>query len=119
MRSRRYDPRDCLLDIIENAGNIAVYLQGIDLDAFHASHMTRDAVERCLERICEAVYRIADLAEKLMPGQPYSRIRGMGNRLRHGYDEMDLNVVYHTARETVPALAVAAQEAYDRLQQQG
>ena len=31
---------------------------------------TRDAVERCLERICEAAHRLGKHAEEPMPGQP-------------------------------------------------
>jgi len=37
-----------LADIIENAEQIEQYLLGLDRAAFATSHMTRDAVERCL-----------------------------------------------------------------------
>ena len=54
------------------------------IDDFEHNGLVRDGVERCLERVCEAIYRLGDKAEALMPGQPWREIRGMGNRLRHG-----------------------------------
>ena len=114
-RPLRHDPADSLADIIENAGRIEGYLAGMDRAAFEADGRTRDAVERCVERVCEAIYRLADRAEALMPGQPWSDIRGMGNRLRHAYDRLDLDILWNTARERVPALADDAREALGRL----
>jgi uncharacterized protein with HEPN domain len=62
----------------------------MDRQAFERDGKTRDAVERCLERICEAAHRLGGRAAQLMPNQPWSDIRGMGNRLRHAYDRLDL-----------------------------
>jgi len=60
---------DCLADIVENADRITRYLEGMDRAAFEGDGRTRDAVERCVERVCEAVYRLgAERAEALMPG---------------------------------------------------
>jgi uncharacterized protein with HEPN domain len=58
----------------------------LDRQAFEQNEAMRDAVERCIERVCEAAYRLGQRAEELMPGQPWGDIRGMGNRLRHAYD---------------------------------
>lgn len=65
--------------------------------------------------MCEAVYRLADQAEALMPGQPWDDISGMGNRLWHAYDRLDLNILWNTARERVPDLASDAQRALQLL----
>jgi uncharacterized protein with HEPN domain len=78
-----HDPADSVADIIENADRIESYLAGLDRQAFEGDGRTRDAVERCLERICEAAHRLNERAVELMPGQPWADIRGMGNRLRH------------------------------------
>lgn len=107
-RPLRHDPADSLADIVENAGRIADYFWGVDQGAFGQDGRTRDAVERCLERVCEAVYRLADQAEVLMPGQPWNDIRGMGNRLRHSYDRLNLDILWNTAVERIPALAAIA-----------
>lgn len=112
----RHDPADSLADIVENAERMEGYLAGMDEAAFECEGRTRDAVERCLERVCEAVHRLGDQAERLMPGHPWSDIHGMGNRLRHAYDRLHLDIVWNTVRERVPALAADAQQALKRLQ---
>ena len=112
----RHDPADSLHHIIENAARIARHLAGMDRRAFEDSEAARDAVERCIERVCEAAYRLGDQAEALMPGQPWSDIRGMGNRLRHAYDRIDGAIVWNTASVRVPQLAAAAAQALASLQ---
>jgi uncharacterized protein with HEPN domain len=64
-----HDPLDSVADIIENANRIESYLADMDRQTFERDGRTRDAVERCLERICEAAHRLGTRAEELMPGQ--------------------------------------------------
>jgi uncharacterized protein with HEPN domain len=52
----RNDPVDSLNDIIENVERIGDYVAGMDRAEFERNGLVRDAVERCLERICEAAY---------------------------------------------------------------
>jgi uncharacterized protein with HEPN domain len=106
-----------MADIIENAERIEGYLEGMDRRAFERDGRTRDAVERCLERICEAAHRLGTRAEELIPGQPWGDIRGMGNRLRHAYDRVSLDIVWNTARDRLPALAVEARRTLAQLQE--
>jgi uncharacterized protein with HEPN domain len=54
-------------------------------------------------------------AEDLMPGQPWADIRGTGNRLRHAYDRIDLDIVWNTAVDRLPSLAADARKALERL----
>ncbi len=112
----RHDPADCLADIIENADRIERYLAGIDRAAFGADGLLRDAVKRCLERVCEAAHRLGEATAELMPGQPWADIRGMGNRLRHAYDRIDQEVIWNAARLDLPPLAADARLALARLQ---
>ncbi len=114
MPSKR-DPADSLQHIIDNAERIARYLACLDRSGFAQNEAVRDAVERCLERICEAAHRLDDQAEQLMPGQPWRDIRGMGNRLRHAYDRINVDIIWTTAQTRVPALAAAARLALGRL----
>lgn len=115
-RPPRHDPADCLADIVDNAERIERYLDGMDRAAFEADGRTRDAIERCVERVCEAVHRLGDRAEALMPGHPWGDIRGTGNRLRHAYDRVDPDVIWAAARHEVPALAADARHALARLE---
>ena len=115
----KHGPTDCMADMIENAERIEGYLTCMDRQMFQQDGRARDAVERCLERICEAAHRMGQQAEQLMPGQPWSDIRGMGNRLRHAYDRLDLDIVWNTARDRPPALATEARRALARIRGAG
>ena len=111
----KHDPADSLADIVENAERIESYLAGLDRDAFGQDGRTRDAVERCLERMCEAAQRLGEQAGELMPDYPWGDIRGMCHRLRHAYDWVSPDIVWNTARERVPALAADARRVLERL----
>jgi uncharacterized protein with HEPN domain len=101
--------------MIENAERVARYLTGMDRTSFEQNEWARDAVERCLERICEAAHRLGDRAEHLMPDQPWGDIRGMGNRLRHAYDRIDIDIIWKTASGRLPQLADEARRALGRM----
>jgi uncharacterized protein with HEPN domain len=92
----RYDPAASLADILDNLERIERYVAGLDRETFGADALRRDAVERCLERVCEAAFRLGDKAAELAPSQPWSDIRGMGNRLRHAYDRIDRGTRFET-----------------------
>jgi len=111
----KYDPAGSVADMIENAERVELYLAGTDCQTFERDGRPRDAVERCLERACEAAHRLGERAEELMPGQPWGDIHGMGNRLRHAYDCLDLDIVWNTARDRLPALAAEERQALARL----
>lgn len=115
-KAYRHEAANCLADIIDNAGRIERYLAGMNRAAFEADSLARDAVERCVGRVCEAVHRLGDRAEALMPGHPWAFIRGTANRLRHADDNIDINVIWAAARDEVPGLAADAQRALETLQ---
>lgn len=57
----KHDPADCLTDMLDNIERIGAYSAGLSRAAFERDGLRRDAVERCLERICEAAVRLGDL----------------------------------------------------------
>ncbi len=101
--------------MLENIERIGSYVAGMSRDEFQGDGRTRDAVERCLERICEAAFRLGDQATSLMPGQPWGEIRGMGNRLRHGYDRISHSVIWHAIHDELPSLQADVRSALARL----
>lgn len=105
----------CLADIIENAERIAEYVRDLDSEGFGRDGRTRDAVERCLERICEATRRLGGHAAALMPDQPCADIRGLGNRLRHAYDRVSASVIWDTATRDISSLRASAVRALAQL----
>ena len=89
MRSDRSRRR--LVEIIENARAIEQYLSGLDMTGLMADRKTRDAVERCLERISEAARRLCSLGRRIAPDQRWHETRALDNRLRHACDRVRVN----------------------------
>ena len=102
-----------------NITRIEGYSADLDLAALEQDGLRRHGIERCLERICEAAHRLGDRAPVLMPGQAWEDIRGMGNRLRHAYDQIDLAVVWNVITERLPSLKIDATQALERVRAQG
>ncbi|HSZ92272.1 MAG TPA: HepT-like ribonuclease domain-containing protein [Acetobacteraceae bacterium] len=118
-RIRRYRLADCLQDIIDNTSSIELYVAELDEEGLAHDRLRYDAVERCLERICEAAHRLGDAAGTLMPDQPWQDIRSMGNRLRHAYDHIDMSIVWKVVTERLPQPKANAAAALERLEAGG
>ena len=103
------------LDILDNIRLIQSYLQGMDCAAFDADSRTRDAVERCLERLSEAAAKLGAQAEELAPGPPWQAVRAFGNVLRHAYDQVDPARIWEIATRDLADVAAAAEAALKRL----
>jgi uncharacterized protein with HEPN domain len=73
------------------------------------------AVERKLLTISEAAKRLGPLAETLCPGQPWHKIRGTGNWLRHQYDRIDLQSIWNTVTDDLPPLKAAVLRSLARM----
>jgi uncharacterized protein with HEPN domain len=77
--------------------------------AFRSDEMRQDAVARNLELIGEAAKRLSAETRSRVPGQPWLDIMGMRDRLIHGYSEIDMDVVWETARDDLAPLKAAIQ----------
>ncbi len=91
----------------------------MDFTGFEEDRKTYDAVERCLQRITEAVIRLGDQAEALIPEVPWQRIRGFGNRLRHEYDGIEEDRLFEIVRIDLPALCAHVRSAVEKLGESG
>jgi uncharacterized protein with HEPN domain len=110
----RHDIADSLWDILDNIERIESYRLGLDRKMLEANGQARDAIERCLERICEAAFRLGDRAGALLPEQPWPDIRGLGNWLRHAYDRVSFDVIWDTVENDLPRLKADVQVALGR-----
>ena len=94
-----------LRDIVDNSDRIARYTEGHGLDSFCADAKTIDAVERCLQRITEAIIKIGpQRMAAISPTTPVDAVRGLGNALRHDYDAIDPLLIWNTVTVSLPLL---------------
>jgi uncharacterized protein with HEPN domain len=103
-----------LRDILDNIEAIENYVEAMPFAAFQSDQRTTDAVERCLQRITEAVIQIGETEmEAILPDIPFASIRGMGNKLRHEYHRIDAQQIYNTRYDELPPLRNAVKRALD------
>lgn len=76
----------------------------ISLADFQDDEKTQYAVIRCLEIIGEAVKRIPDDYRQSHPDIPWKSMAGMRDRLIHGYDVVDNEIIWVTVKETIPGI---------------
>ena len=93
---------------IERVGQ---FTAGMDFAAFVARAPVVYAVQYALLIISEAARRLGPNAEALAPHQPLADIRGIGNILRHQYDEVDPEVIWSVMQRDLGALKADAQQA--------
>ncbi len=104
-------PRRRFQHILDNIETIQAYTKGMDRVAFEADRRTVDAVERCLGRLSEAARKLDDLAAVVAPGPDWDEIRGLGNRLRHEYDTVSLEVIWGIVVKHLDPLEAACRQA--------
>lgn len=103
-----------LADIVENIDSILAYVAGMDFKTFAADRKTIDASERCLERVIEASIKVGpERMSEILASLPTSALRGMGNRLRHEYDLVDLSTIWITITDDLPSLRDACLAALE------
>jgi uncharacterized protein with HEPN domain len=110
------DPAQWFKDILQSIERISSHVADMSFDSFREDIKTIDAVERNLQKISEAAIRLGPQADMLCPGPPWAEIRGLGNWLRHQYDRVDLETVWHTVAEDLPPLKAAVIMVLHRLE---
>lgn len=111
----------CFLDIVAATDLIDAWVNqagGVDQAVYH-NVLVRNAVERQLLVISEAAIRLnkidASAAESLAPDIDWSGIRGIGNFIRHKYDDLDARIIADVLQHRLASLRAAAQMALETL----
>jgi uncharacterized protein with HEPN domain len=69
---------------------------------------------KLVEIIGEAAYRVTTDVREAHPSIPWDQIVGTRNRLVHGYDKVDLDVLWRIVSEDLPALIEQLQAVLDQ-----
>jgi uncharacterized protein with HEPN domain len=98
--------------ILNAIGLVQDYTQGLTPEAFAQDKRTQQAVLLNIMIIGEAATKLAQTDPDLLarhPQVPWSSMRGMRNRVAHGYFDIDLQVVWNTTQAALPELATRLQ----------
>lgn len=110
------DPIQRFQDILDNIALIRSYLGTTSRADFFNGGMVYDATSYAFLRLAEAATKLGELSEDLAPRIPWSRIRGLGNHLRHAYDGIDPGILWDAAHVDFPPLEEACRAAIAQLE---
>jgi uncharacterized protein with HEPN domain len=106
----RHDPVTVLQQIVESCEEVAILLEGADHPALAENRLLELAVLRLLEMIGEAVTRLPEDLRNRYSEIPWGEVVGLRNRLIHGYDSVDLEIVERIVAEDLPDLLQQVRE---------
>jgi len=90
-----------MLDHALEAVQMCVGRSRTDLDT---ARMLNLALVRLVEIVGEAANRVAEAGQEARPEIPWRQIIGMRNRIVHGYDRVDFNLLWDTIHHDFPPL---------------
>ena len=106
----RHEPQVRLQHMLEYAREATALMHGKtrpDLDSDRALGL---ATLRCLEIVGEAAVHVPESIRQQHPNIPWSAIISTRNRLVHGYDLVDYDIIWSTITEDLPALIAELQK---------
>jgi uncharacterized protein with HEPN domain len=98
---------DYLGHVVQAATEACSFVQGLSKDDFLADLRTQKAVVMSLIVVGEAATRVMEAYAAFAqrhPEVPWRSMRGMRNRIAHGYFDVNLDVVWETVQSALPAL---------------
>jgi uncharacterized protein with HEPN domain len=102
-----------LTDIVESIGRIRQVLGDTSLENFESDWECQWLVERGVEIVSEASRHLAPELKARHPEIPWQKVAGIGNVLRHSYENISAPVLWKLAQDDLPALEAACRAELD------
>ncbi len=96
-----------LLDMLEHARGVKRAVQNRSVAEYLADEDLRFAIERRIEIIGEAANRISRSVQDAHPEIPWHKIVAQRNVLAHEYGEVQAEIIWRVATESIPELLAA------------
>jgi uncharacterized protein with HEPN domain len=93
-----------LRHMLEHAREALELVKGKARKDFDADRVLRLALVRLVEVVGEAANRIPHTDRSRFPSVPWTGIIGLRNRLVHGYDEVDFDILWEILQKDLPEL---------------
>ena len=105
----KHDDQVYLKDMLDHAGEAVELLGDSSKNGLGNNRMMQLALTRLLEIIGEAAKRVSTNTKQKNADIPWSQIIGMRNRLIHGYDIIDYDLLWDTVNFDLPPLILSLQ----------
>lgn len=109
----RRDDELTLRQMRQHAMEAIDLLQGRTEHALETDRILGLAIVRLLEIVGEAAARVSADTRQRNPGIPWAEIVGLRNRLIHGYDAVDMAIVWEVATKDLPDLISELEKALE------
>jgi uncharacterized protein with HEPN domain len=93
---------DYIDDILDAMDKTEILLTDVTYDQFAGDFRIHYAVVRALEIIGEATKRLPSSLRDEYPTIPWRGMAGMRDRIIHGYDVVDYEIVWNTVKDVIP-----------------
>ena len=114
MPSMRSD-ENSLIHIRDNIHAARLFTEGLSFEDFAASRLAFYATTRALEIVSEAARRLSPALRDRHSTLPWKQIMGIGNVLRHDYDDVQESMIWMTVQDHLgPLLAAVEAELNDQ-----
>lgn len=99
-----------LKDMLSHAREAVELLGNSSREELGRNRVIQLALTRLVEIVGEAANRVSEETRKANPKIPWPQIIGMRNRLIHGYDVIDFDLLWDTVTDDLPPLIATLQE---------
>lgn len=102
--------RTRLQHMIDAAREAVEFVQGVSRPALDRNRQLQHSLVRCIEIIGEAASRLSPAFREEHANIPWLDVVGMRNRLIHAYFDVDMDVIWRTSTQELPALLVKLEQ---------
>jgi len=95
---------DFVEDILDAMDKAEILVEGFSYSEFETDFRTNFAVVRALEIVGEAAKRLPTSLREEYPEIPWRGMAGMRDRIIHGYDTVDLQIVWGVVKQDIPKI---------------
>jgi len=107
--------KDYVHDVVESFELAIAYLGRCSVTELAGDREKLDAIIRRIEIVGEATKRLSQELRAANPQVPWREMAGMRDRVIHGYDRLDVPLIYRTVSERMPELVEELRRLRDTL----
>ncbi len=90
--------------MLDGMNKAELLLEGVSYSQFESDFRINFALVRSLEIIGEAAKRLPEQVRQKYPDIPWKGMAGMRDRIIHGYDNVDLQLVWDVVKRDIPQI---------------